>query len=255
MEELKKYSVFPPIPLISGGDIMPKKLNLANQIFGELLVLEPAPNKTNGRTAWYCLCSCGNICIVGTKELRNGDTKSCGCLRDKIITPDLKGQVFGRLTVIERDTDFHPYGGSFWKCKCQCGNIITTSGKRLRSGHTTSCGCLASKGEEKISLLLSKNNINFCRQYSFKNCLTENGFPCKFDFGIIEDNKLLYLIEYDGIQHFEQTGWNLERNKKRDEIKNNYCKENNIPLIRIPYTHFNDIIIDDLILERSNYVL
>lgn len=233
---------------------MPKRIDLTNQKIGNLLVIEPAPNRPNGRTAWKCLCDCGNFCIVGTKELRNGDTRSCGCLRDKLITPDLTGQTFGRLTVIEREFEDKPYDGSFWKCKCECGNFITTSGKRLRSGKALSCGCLSSKGEEKISLLLQKEGINFVRQYSFKNCLTENGYPCRFDFGILKNDKLSYLIEYDGVQHFEDSNWDLKKNQLRDKIKNEYCYDNNIPLIRIPYTILNKISIDDLILERSKYI-
>jgi hypothetical protein len=115
---------------------MPARIDLSNQRIGNLLVIEPAPNKKSGRTAWRCLCDCGEFCVIGTKELRNGDTRSCGCLRDKLITPDLLGQTFGRLTVIERYLGDRPYNGAFWTCKCVCGNIITTSAHRLRSGHT-----------------------------------------------------------------------------------------------------------------------
>ena len=233
---------------------MPARVDLTNQKIGELLVLEPAPNKKNGRTAWKCLCDCGQFCIVGTKELRNGDTRSCGCLRDKIITPNLLGQVFGRLTVIERYQGEKPYDGSFWVCKCECGNIITTSGKRLRAGRVRSCGCLVSKGEEQVALLLQKAKLNFVRQYTFNDCLTENGFPCKFDFAIIENDKLYYLIEYDGVQHFEDSNWDLRKNQMRDKIKTEYCEAKNIPLIRIPYTQLPKLIIDDLMIERSNFL-
>ena len=48
---------------------------------------------------------------------------------------------------------------------------------------------------------------------------------------------------------------NHEKIKIRDAIKNQWCKENNIPLIRIPYTHFNNLCIEDLLLETSNYVV
>ena len=233
---------------------MPARIDLTNQRIGNLLVLEPGPNKGSGRTTWKCLCDCGEFCIIGTKELRNGDTRSCGCLRDKLITPDLIGQTFGRLTVIERYNGEKPYDGSFWVCQCECGNIITTSGKRLRSGRTQSCGCISSKGEEQISLLLQKTQLNFVRQYIFKDCLTENGYPCRFDFAIIKDNKLCYLIEYDGIQHFEDSNWDLNKNKMRDKIKTDYCYTHNIPLIRIPYTQLQKLTIDDLILERSSFI-
>ena len=87
--------------------------------------------------------------------------------------------------------------------------------------------------------------IKFQQQYEFKDCLTENGYPCKFDFAIFTDNnKLQCLIEYDGIQHFEESNWGLEQNQTRDRIKDIYCLQNKIPLIRIPYTDFSKINIE-----------
>lgn len=228
---------------------MAKRLDLTNQRFGLLTALEPAPNKPNGRTAWYCLCDCGNNCIVSTKELRNGDTKSCGCLRDKLLTIDLIGQKFGKLTVIKRAANTTDYEGAFWECECDCGNTTITSGKRLRSGKTLSCGCLSSRGEAKISQILKEYAFDFKSQYSFSDCLTENGFPCKFDFAIFENNRIKCLIEYDGNQHFIETNWDLDKNKKRDKIKDDYCLNNHLKLIRIPYTDFEKIDIDYL-LER-----
>ena len=76
-----------------------------------------------------------------------------------------------------------------------------------------------------------------------------------FDFVIFnKDNTIKCFIEYDGILHFKQDsyhGWNnpenWERTQKNDKIKNNYCKEHNIPLIRIPYTDFDNI--------DSNYLI
>lgn len=56
------------------------KLNLLGEHFGNLVVIQEALNKDNRRTAWLCQCDCGNTKIIGTKELRNGETKSCGCL-------------------------------------------------------------------------------------------------------------------------------------------------------------------------------
>lgn len=55
-----------------------KKLNLTGQKFGKLTVLAPAEN-IRGRTAWLCLCECGNKTVALTSRLRSGRTKSCGC--------------------------------------------------------------------------------------------------------------------------------------------------------------------------------
>ena len=57
---------------------------------------------------------------------------------------DLTGQTFGYLTVLKFDqeaTYSHSGGNAYWQCQCQCGNIISVSGARLRNGNTKSCGC------------------------------------------------------------------------------------------------------------------
>lgn len=61
---------------------MSKLIDLTEQKFGRLTVIVRAENKVYGnqtKTAWLCRCDCGNMVIVCTQELRNGDTKSCGC--------------------------------------------------------------------------------------------------------------------------------------------------------------------------------
>ena len=221
-----------------------KKINLLGKRFGKLVVIEEAQNR-NGRTTWLCQCDCGNQKIVGTKELQNGDTKSCGCLRDELLSINEIGNKYGKLTVLQRaENTQSKTQGAFWLCECECGNQIITSGKNLRLGHTQSCGCLISKGEALIKNILDENNYIFKTQYQFLDCSTENEKPCKFDFAIFENNKIKCLIEYDGIQHFDNSIWGLEKNQLRDKIKNDYCIKNNIPLIRIPYTDYNKINIE-----------
>lgn len=242
-------------PTRSCGCLRSETENLSGLVFGHLTVLSRAENKKNGRTAWNCMCDCGNKCIVGTKELKNGDTQSCGCLRDNLLTKNLLGQKFGRLTVVRRVDKPVDYDGAFWECKCECGNQIVTSGKRLMYNHTTSCGCLKSKGEQKIAALLNHHKILYKPQYTFPDCVTENGFPCKFDFGILDEcHRLKCLIEYDGIQHFEESNFDLQKNQMRDSIKNEYCKQHNIPLIRIPYTDFDKLNITYIKERIDKYV-
>jgi len=59
----------------------PNKPDLVGQRFGRLLVLEEAPNLKKKISRWLCQCDCGNQTFVRTGTLRNGHTKSCGCLR------------------------------------------------------------------------------------------------------------------------------------------------------------------------------
>ena len=148
-----------------------------------------------------------------------------------------------------------------WTCKCDCGNIKDYPSKMLITGDAISCGLCSckSKGELKIQEILENNNIIFSREYKNATCKDSHVLP--FDFAIFKNDKLEYLIEFDGIQHFEASrqGWDtidkLEITQKHDNIKNNWCKKNNIPLIRIPYTHYDDLCLEDLLLNKTNYLV
>lgn len=62
-----------------------KPLELTNQKFGKLLVLNRESNNKSGNTMWKCLCDCGNIIITSGHCLKNGYSKSCGCTRNEKI--------------------------------------------------------------------------------------------------------------------------------------------------------------------------
>ena len=100
------------------------------------------------------------------------------------------------------------------------------------------CKKYFSLGESNIIKYLNKNKIAFTKEKVFEDLEYIN--KLRFDFYIPNNNT---IIEFDGKQHFlpsftnkkEESIKNLELNKFRDSIKNNYCKENNIPLLRINY--------------------
>lgn len=77
----------------------------------------------------------------------------------------------------------------------------------------------------------------------------------RFDFYV--NNK--YLIEYDGEQHFLTESNSLFSNEQlemihqNDRIKDEWCKNNHIPLIRIKYTKYNTLCIEDLLLEEEKW--
>ena len=244
------------------------KIDLVGQKFGKLTVLYEIKEKENYETIWHCKCDCGNECNILGKSLKSGNTKSCGCLAKELtikrnqeraklqMLP--KGTKFGKLTIIKLLDERDKHGHTIYQCQCDCGNITNVDRINLVGGHTMSCGCSKiSKGEFLIEQLLIQNNIPFEKQKTFENCKFEDtNYFAKFDFYI--DNK--YIIEFDGIQHFKVTGgWNNEEHLNKlqihDNFKNEYCFKNNIPIIRIPYTHINNICIEDLILETSNFLI
>jgi len=122
-------------------------VDLTRQKFGRLTVLKIADERKGGRKAWDCICECGNTTVVIGKNLKNGKTKSCGCIRKERAwrttreCVDLTGQRFGKLTVIEK-ANRKISSDTLWKCVCDCGGESEVSGGNLKRGHTKSCGCI-----------------------------------------------------------------------------------------------------------------
>lgn len=101
--------------------------------------------------------------------------------------------------------------------------------------------CKLSRGESKIMDILIKKSIKFYPQYLFDGCKSKQKLP--FDFFLPDKN---ICIEYDGVQHFEPIEYfgGVERfnsQKIKDEIKNKYCEENRIKMIRISYSDYDRI--------------
>lgn len=102
------------------------------------------------------------------------------------------------------------------------------------------------KGEEKVANILNDLGIVYKRQYKFEECKNERKLP--FDFYLPTYN---ICIEYNGEYHYEPVDYSgkgkewaenkFKHTQKIDNIKRNYCKDNNIKLIEIPYWDFNNI--------------
>lgn len=238
------------------------KYDLTGQKINHLTVLEKTDNRdTSGNIKWLCKCDCGNLTEVSSTRLVSGEAKSCGCLNKQALEKgrgsnfqDLTGQKFGELTVLERCENKEFENGVLavqWLCQCSCGNKTKVLASNLRTGNTQSCGLCQnnSHGNIKINQILTEANIPFEKEKRFNTCKDKSYLP--FDFYV--DNR--YLIEYDGKQHFKENGlFNYESTHKHDIIKSQWCKANNIPLIRIPYTHYDNLSLKDLILETSSFV-
>ena len=163
---------------------------------------------------------------------------------------DLTGQKFGKWTVLYKTNLRTSSGGIYWHCKCECGIEKNVSSLTLRNGTSLSCGSHSniSKGNEKIKQILLENNIPFKTEKTFDTCQDKRKLP--FDFYV--ESK--YVIEYDGLQHYdEKTIFDYNYTNYHDTIKTQWCKNNNIPLIRIPYYHYNNLTIEDLKLETTNF--
>ena len=99
----------------------------------------------------------------------------------------------------------------------------------------------ASRGEIKIEEILLAAGLPFQEEYIFPELVSSSGRPLRFDFAVFDDNGHLdFLIEYQGIQHYEAkskfggyTG--LRKQQYNDMKKREYCKKHGITLIAIPY--------------------
>lgn len=112
-----------------------------------------------------------------------------------------------------------------------------------------------SKGQDNIRDILFNNNVSFKQEYS----ITQDGKKYRFDFAIFGESGLSYLIEYDGEQHFhsvEQMGGEegYQERVKADQAKNQWAKDHNVKLIRIPY-HYTDVCLNDLDPTTSTFVV
>ena len=244
---------------------MGKIIDLKGKFFGEWEVLEKAPSR-NKKVMWLCKCSCGTIKEVRSEHLRSGASTSCGCVQKqkaaatceevgKMNKKDWMNKKVDFLTVIQETPDRSQNGSIIWKCLCDCGNIVYKSSSDLARHKSCHCGCqtITSQGELTIRNLLTDNNILFEEQKTFLDCKDLNPLP--FDFYVNNE----YVIEYDGKQHFKPSEyWGGEKQlkyiQKHDVMKNEWCKENNIPIIRIPYTH-KSIQIEDLIPQTSKFLI
>jgi hypothetical protein len=183
----------------------------------------------------------GDILIdAGNHLYRNGCDK---CARDKHKLTQLTKERVDNLKKVHSDKYSYEdlsVDSGFINITCKDHGLFTQYLYFHEYGH----GCpecnSSSRGEDKIKSILEKNKICFHRNYQFDDCVRTK--KLRFDFYLPDLNT---IIEYDGEHHFKENKYfgegNLEYITINDEIKNKYCLENKIKLIRIPYWEFDVI--------------
>lgn len=148
------------------------------------------------------------------------------------------------LKILEDDDS---YSKSTILFKCECGEEFTTTINSFKGGkqRCDKCSSRLSLYEFKTINYLNSLNIKYVRQKRFKDCV--NILPLPFDFYIKELN---LLIEVDGEGHYQECYFNgcskenaiktLKMTQHNDSIKTEYCKNNNIKLLRIPYWEYKE---------------
>lgn len=256
-----------PSHAISRGHGCPKcggSLPLTNDEFRTRLAEEhptiiARSNYINDSTKIECKCLvCNNEWKASPTHLHQGrGCPKCAIEARRNHFAKTRSSFISEMEVIDPTIEIiGEYRNSKTKIKCGCsvcGNEWYSTPANLLVGRGCP-NCTSSKGERQIAYWLRHYNVLYLREYRFADCTHIRPLP--FDFYIPE---LKTCIEYDGIQHYQPVRFgdtteiqaieNFESCKERDDIKNKYCKTNNIMLVRIPYWDYNNIqkIIEKLI--------
>lgn len=214
-----------------------KLIDMTGETCGYLTVIEKAPSRVspsgNHVTRWKCRCVCGKEFDVDAYALRSGNTKSCGCKNKKPVK-DISGQRFGMLTVesLNRLEKHRTY----WNCKCDCGNTTVATKANLINGFVKSCGCLRSVGEADIQKELDRLGVCYIHNVMFDTLVNENGNHLIFDFAVKNGSEILFLLEYQGAQHYQPGNkYGKYQREHSDADKRKWCDDNGIDLVEIRY--------------------
>lgn len=164
-------------------------------------------------------------------------TKTHDSFIDEVRIKNPNIEVIGQYAGIKTKIEF--------KCRV-CGHTWLSTPDSILNGGTGCPRCTQSHGERSIANWLQTHLVEFIPQYKFNNCRDIEPLP--FDFYL---PKHQICIEYDGIQHFQPVNFggisddcamiNFQKTQKHDNIKNNYCMQYRITLIRISYLEQNKI--------------
>lgn len=236
---------------------------------GYLTICDRAPNTKSKKARVICKCNkCGNYTVINYQDFQNKKVVSCGCYqveRAKLKAYENLG-LPKDWTASEYNTnpyyEFLEFTGQIssnhqrlYKVRCRkCGKIYIEPPTDLisynRSHGNNPCLCwrTESRGALKVRTLLEAHNIKYELEKTFDSCLSPNGKKLRFDFYLPDYN---LLIEYDGEHHFKncfgEGDKKLLLQQAYDKIKDIWCEENNISLVRIPYTEYKNFTIKDLI--------
>lgn len=152
------------------------KYNLTNKKYGDLIVLERAKRpkyRSSGVSFWKCKCVCGQITIKDQGELLRGNTVSCGCKTIENLSKahlgkgiiNMIGKRIGKLIVLKQE-GIGANNKIKYRCKCDCGNEITTLGSSLRRKSKAVRQCY------KCSRINAASKISGSLNYLWKPSLT-----------------------------------------------------------------------------------
>lgn len=122
---------------------MPIFIDLTGKRFSRLFIIRRGPDANDRQARWHALCDCGNETLVGSRNVRSGMTKSCGCPKRELTSTRTRkilpiGTKFGLLTIV----GIAPSRGEkgYFRTVCDCGKETVKSLLTLQGGYSKSCG-------------------------------------------------------------------------------------------------------------------
>lgn len=179
---------------------------------------------------------------ININKLRKNETGKKFHKSNDYTIDNIKRYCFLHGIKTELLSDVFENGENKMLWRCECGELFYLSWEKFKEGKTRCNRCTKSQSnyEIKIENYLRKLKIPYKKQYRIPQCANKSSLP--FDFYLTDKN---IFIEVDGIGHYKPVRFNgiskeraqecFELTKYRDNIKNNFCKENNLKLIRISY--------------------
>lgn len=215
-------------------------------------LLNPEDYKTARKSNLMITCSdCGKIYFTNYETIKKSPCHCKECSNNQIsisnrMSPDEVKRIIDDLGVTVLNID--EYKGVKEKnlivvCPI-CGKSFKQNLALLQSGTIYCNNCKKhSIGEARVEQILLDNDIQYKPQKTFEDLYDER--PLLFDFYLPDYNT---CIEFDGPQHYRPVFGekSFQKTIKHDKMKNKYCEDNNIRLIRIPYyegNHMKDTIL------------
>lgn len=198
-----------------------------------------------------CKCKlCENIWETTPASLKQGcGCPKCGITRAGILRRNSSKEFKKRMHDINPDIlilEEYQTLKTPILCRCaKCNHEWKSRPDNLIYEKIRCPACSSSKSEILLGDILRKIDIGEVKYHvRFNDCRLKN--TLEFDYAVYNRNdKILFMCEYDGEQHYSPINFSgksyefnleqFEKTKLRDKVKNEYCKNNNIPLIRIPY--------------------
>jgi hypothetical protein len=219
-----------------------KKIKILNSWLenGTLMVKSICQNcKTEWNSVWLSVFYghlCGHCSKMGGKIKGGEDTFA-------FMHPELLKEWDYNKNILEPEFYSKSSAQKVWWICSSCEHKWKAEIRSRSNGHGCPA-CSSPKGEKRVKKFFENNEIEFCPQYMFSDCI--NLRELRFDFAIFDNGKLSFLCEVQGRQHYEIVKFfdgeeGFRKRQINDSIKEQYCLSHNIPLLKIPYWDFNKI--------------